>query len=207
MAPISGFFIGFPIVMQFALSASLATNSSCMELWMIIREPAEQTSPWFMNIPIIDHSTAPVSYTHLGGKQAIPVDVQVIAASNRNLRERVAEGDFRDDLFYRLNTFPISVPPLRKRQRDIVPLVYLFAENFNSKYGTKKEFSLSSLNILQKYRWPGNVRELENLIERLILTVREDVYKRQALHCRNRKQTELPPDGIMYRDRPSAMEV
>ncbi len=111
----------------------------------------------------------------VGGKQAIPVDVQVIAASNRNLRERVAEGDFRDDLFYRLNTFPISVPPLRKRQRDIVPLVYLFAENFNSKYGTKKEFSLSSLNILQKYRWPGNVRELENLIERLILTVREDI--------------------------------
>ena len=111
----------------------------------------------------------------VGGKQAIPVDVQVIAASNRNLRERVAEGDFRDDLFYRLNTFPISVPPLRKRQRDIVPLVYLFAESFNSKYGTKKEFSLSSLNILQKYRWPGNVRELENLIERLILTVREDI--------------------------------
>lgn len=111
----------------------------------------------------------------VGGKKAIPVDVQVIAASNSNLQEKVDAGEFRADLFYRLNTFPINVPSLRERRRDIVPLVYQFAEHFNDKYGTCREFSLSSLNVLQQYKWPGNVRELENLVERLILTAREDV--------------------------------
>lgn len=111
----------------------------------------------------------------VGGKEAIPVDVQIIAASNRNLEEKVKEGTFRADLFYRLNTFPIEIPPLRKRRRDIVPLVDVFADKFNNKYDTCKAFSLSSLNVLQQYSWPGNVRELENLVERLILTARDDV--------------------------------
>lgn len=111
----------------------------------------------------------------VGGKKAIPVDVQVIAASNSDLREKVSKGEFRADLFYRLNIFPIHVPPLRERRRDIVPLVYQFAKTFNNKYGTNKEFSLSSLNVLQQYKWPGNVRELENLVERLVLTAKEDV--------------------------------
>lgn len=131
----------------------------------------------------------------VGGKKAIPVDVQVIAASNRNLKERVDEGEFRGDLFYRLNTFPISVPPLRERQRDIVPLVYLFAKNFNAKYETKKEFSVSSLNILQKYRWPGNVRELEHLVERLVLTVREDVITDAHINHMLMGETETGEDS------------
>ena len=84
----------------------------------------------------------------VGGKKAIPVDVQVIAASNSNLEEKVNAGEFRADLFYRLNTFPINIPPLRERRKDIVPLVYKFAEKFNDKYGTNREFSLSSLTAL-----------------------------------------------------------
>lgn len=111
----------------------------------------------------------------VGGTKTISVDVQVIAASNKDLEEAVNNGEFRADLFYRLNTFPIAVPPLRKRRKDIVPLVYRFAETFNEKYKTDKEFSLSSLNVLQQYAWPGNVRELENMVERLILTARDDV--------------------------------
>lgn len=111
----------------------------------------------------------------VGGKKAIPVDVQVIAASNSNLEEKVNAGEFRADLFYRLNSFPINIPPLRERRKDIVPLVYKFAEKFNNKYGTDRDFSLSSLTALQQYCWPGNVRELENLVERLILTAHEDV--------------------------------
>lgn len=111
----------------------------------------------------------------VGGNKPIPVDVQIIAASNRNLEEKVRDGSFRADLFYRLNTFPITVPPLRERRRDIVPLVNLFAGTFNNKYNTCKEFSISSLNILQQYEWPGNVRELEHLVERLILTTPEDI--------------------------------
>lgn len=111
----------------------------------------------------------------IGGKEMIPIDVQVIAASNKSLADKVAAGEFRSDLFYRLNTFPILIPPLRARKRDIVPLIYMFVESFNSKYKTNKMFSLSSLNVLQRYEWPGNVRELENLVERIILTSKEDI--------------------------------
>lgn len=111
----------------------------------------------------------------IGGKEMIPIDVQVIAASNKSLADKVAAGEFRSDLFYRLNTFPILIPPLRARKRDIVPLIYMFVDSFNSKYKTNKMFSLSSLNVLQRYEWPGNVRELENLVERIILTSKEDI--------------------------------
>lgn len=111
----------------------------------------------------------------IGGKEMIPIDVQVIAASNKSLADKVAAGEFRSDLFYRLNTFPILIPPLRARKRDIVPLIYMFVESFNNKYRTNKMFSLSSLNVLQRYEWPGNVRELENLVERIILTSKEDI--------------------------------
>lgn len=111
----------------------------------------------------------------IGGKKSIKIDVQVIAATNKNLSEKVQTGEFRSDLFYRLNTFPIAIPALRDRQPDIVPLIYFFADRFNKKYGTRKRFSLSSLNALQVYEWPGNVRELENIVERLVLTVKDDV--------------------------------
>lgn len=111
----------------------------------------------------------------IGGNKSIKIDVQIIAATNKDLAEKVQSGEFKADLFYRLNTFPIMIPALRERQADIVPLIYAFADSFNKKYGTQKRFSLSSLNALQVYEWPGNVRELENIIERLVLTVREDV--------------------------------
>ena len=111
----------------------------------------------------------------IGGKQSRKIDVQVIAATNKNLAEKVQTGEFKADLFYRLNTFPIMIPPLRERQADIVPLIYSFADKFNKKYGTQKRFSLSSLNALQVYEWPGNVREVENIVERLVLTVHDDV--------------------------------
>lgn len=111
----------------------------------------------------------------IGGKKSIKIDVQVIAATNKNLAEKVQTGEFKADLFYRLNTFPIMIPALRERQADIVPLIYSFADKFNKKYGTQKRFALSSLNVLQVYEWPGNVRELENIVERLVLTVKEDV--------------------------------
>ena len=111
----------------------------------------------------------------IGGKKSIKIDVQVVAATNKNLAEKVQTGEFKADLFYRLNTFPIMIPALRDRQADIVPLIYSFADGFNKKYGTQKRFSLSSLNVLQLYEWPGNVRELENIVERLVLTVKDNV--------------------------------
>ena len=129
----------------------------------------------------------------VGGSESIPVDVQIIAATNKDLKEMVKNGEFRADLFYRLNTFPIDVPPLRERRKDIVPLVYSFADSFNSKYGTEKEFSLSSLDVLQRYDWPGNVRELQNLVERLILTVRDDVVNDE--HVRRMLLDDLQDEG------------
>lgn len=146
----------------------------------------------------------------VGGKKAIPVDVQVIAASNSNLEEKVNAGEFRADLFYRLNTFPINIPPLRERRKDIVPLVYKFAEKFNDKYGTKREFSLSSLTALQQYPWPGNVRELENLIERLVLTARDDIitgeHVNQMLFGRASALAQLDEEEITLKEAVESLE-
>ena len=146
----------------------------------------------------------------VGGKKAIPVDVQVIAASNSNLEEKVNAGEFRADLFYRLNTFPINIPPLRERRKDIVPLVYKFAEKFNDKYGTNREFSLSSLTALQQYPWPGNVRELENLVERLVLTARDDIitgdHVNQMLFCRSGALAQLDEEEITLKEAVESLE-
>jgi Nif-specific regulatory protein len=106
----------------------------------------------------------------MGGSHTIKVDVRVIAATNRNLEEEIAAGRFREDLYYRLNVFPIRVPPLRERKSDIV----LLADYFTEKYARKnnkpiKRISSPALDLLMSYHWPGNVRELENCIERAVI--------------------------------------
>ena len=100
----------------------------------------------------------------------ITVDVRIIAASNRNLDEEVAQGRFRQDLFYRLNVIPIRVPPLSERKDDVPLLVDHFLKKFCQMKGRDIEFSPEALNRLELYHWPGNVRELENLIERMVVT-------------------------------------
>ncbi len=103
----------------------------------------------------------------LGGNHSMKVDVRVIAATNRNLEQAVADNTFREDLFYRLNVFPITVPPLRERIEDIPSLVWTFIEEFSRTFGKKIDsISKESLAALQRYPWPGNVRELRNVIER-----------------------------------------
>ncbi|MCQ4636459.1 sigma 54-interacting transcriptional regulator [Anaerovorax odorimutans] len=119
--------------------------------------------------------------TRVGGDRAIPVDVQIIAATNRDLMKEIKEGRFREDLYYRLNVFPIQIPPLRERKSDIASLVYLYAARFNDKYGTDKMFSRQALEALQNYKWPGNVRELANVIERLILISKDKIIKEEEL--------------------------
>jgi transcriptional regulator with GAF, ATPase, and Fis domain len=94
------------------------------------------------------------------------VNVRVIAATNRNLTELIAQGQFREDLFYRLNVFPIRVPPLRERPEDIPPLVWTFVEEFSSRMGKKiTQVPRKTMEALQRHAWPGNVRELRNVIE------------------------------------------
>jgi formate hydrogenlyase transcriptional activator len=110
-------------------------------------------------------------FERLGNPRTIKVDVRIIAASNRNLKEEIRAGRFREDLFYRLNVFPITIPPLRQRIEDIPLLVNHFVAKFNKKIGKKIEtVSKNTLNALQEYHWPGNVRELESVIERAVIT-------------------------------------
>ena len=110
-------------------------------------------------------------FERLGSPRTIKVDVRIIAASNRNLEEEIKKGRFREDLFYRLNVFPITIPPLRQRKEDIPLLVNHFIAKFNKKMGKKIEaVSKDTLNALEGYHWPGNVRELESVIERAVIT-------------------------------------
>jgi transcriptional regulator with GAF, ATPase, and Fis domain len=106
----------------------------------------------------------------LGGTQAIKVDVRIIAATNCNLEQAVEDRVFREDLFYRLNVFPIVVPPLRDRIEDIPGLVWEFIEEFSAAFGKKIELVADeSMRELQRYSWPGNVRQLRNVIERAVI--------------------------------------
>jgi two-component system nitrogen regulation response regulator NtrX len=98
------------------------------------------------------------------------VDVRVIAATNKDLEEEIARGNFREDLFYRLNVIPFFVPPLRDRKEDIPLLVKEFLQEFGQQYGRPRvEMSEDALTALRQYHWPGNVRELRNLIERVLI--------------------------------------
>jgi PAS domain S-box-containing protein len=106
----------------------------------------------------------------LGSTQQLKVDVRIIAATNRNLEQGVTDGTFREDLFYRLNVFPIVVPPLRERIEDVPGLVWAFIDEFSSLFGKRIEsVSKDTLRELQSYSWPGNVRELRNVIERAVI--------------------------------------
>lgn len=110
--------------------------------------------------------------TRIGGVQSIPVDFRLVAATHRDLKEMVQEGRFRNDLFYRLNLFPLRIPPLRERAEDLFPLTEFFLNRLRSKYGISQPLVLSKKSVEQmlNYKWPGNVRELENTLERSVLT-------------------------------------
>ncbi len=109
-------------------------------------------------------------FTPVGGTQPLRVDVRVIASTNKDLEEEIAKGNFREDLFYRLNVVPFFVPPLRERKQDIPLLVREFLAEFGRQYGRPRmEIGEEALEALAGYRWPGNVRELKNVIERVLI--------------------------------------
>ena len=116
-------------------------------------------------------------FTRVGGGQPIHVDVRVIAASNRDLNAAVANGTFREDLLYRLNVFPIEMPPLRERKDDILILVEYFVQRYANRAGRNiRSIDQKTLDLLQSYDWPGNIRELQNVIERSIILSSTDVF-------------------------------
>lgn len=107
----------------------------------------------------------------VGGTKSIKVNVRIIAATNADLEQLVENNLFRKDLYYRLMVFPIYIPPLKERKEDIIPLINLFKDTFNNKYGFNKSFSNEALEFLREQDWPGNIRELRNVVERgLILS-------------------------------------
>lgn len=109
-------------------------------------------------------------FQRVGGNESLHSDVRVVAATNRNLEQAITAGGFREDLFYRLNVFPIEVPPLRQRKEDIPVLVEYFVDRYASKAGKKiTGIDKRSLELLQSYSWPGNIRELQNVVERSVI--------------------------------------
>lgn len=114
------------------------------------------------------------TFMPIGGTKTYTADIRIIAATNANLLDLVRMGKFRHDLYYRLNILPINVPPMRERKEDIFPLLHHHLQKFNAKHHQKRRFSIEALDILHHYEWPGNVRELENLVERIVITAKED---------------------------------
>ena len=110
------------------------------------------------------------SFVPVGATQPISVDTRVIAATNKNLEDEIAKGNFREDLFYRLNVIPFFVPPLRERKEDIPSLAREFLRSFGREYGRPRiEIGDDALDLLKQYHWPGNVRELKNILERVLI--------------------------------------
>jgi formate hydrogenlyase transcriptional activator len=117
----------------------------------------------------------------IGGNQSIHVDVRVLAATNRDLNAAMDEGGFRKDLFYRLNVFPIQVPPLRDRTDDIPLLVEYLVDRYAKKAGKRiRKISQQTLQLLRSYGWPGNVRELQNVIERAVIVCDGETFRVDA---------------------------
>jgi len=117
-------------------------------------------------------------FERVGGNRTIKTDVRVIAATNKNLRDEVNAGRFRLDLFYRLNVFPIQVPPLRERVTDIPVLVEYFAARLARRTGKKiSQIEKQSLSAMQRYAWPGNIRELQNVIERCVILAEGEILR------------------------------
>jgi transcriptional regulator with GAF, ATPase, and Fis domain len=130
-------------------------------------------------------------FERVGGGQPIHVDVRVIAATNRDLNAAVANGIFRQDLLYRLNVFPIEMPPLRERRDDILILVEYFVQRYANRAGKNiRSIDQKTLDLLQSYDWPGNIRELQNVIERSIILNSTDIFSVDELWLSKRSSPE-----------------
>jgi transcriptional regulator with GAF, ATPase, and Fis domain len=133
-------------------------------------------------------------FERVGGTQPVKIDVRVIAATNRDLEAAVANGTFRPDLYYRLNVFPIQVPPLRERQDDLVMLLEYFVQRFAQKMGKHfKKIDKRTVELFRSYPWPGNIRELQNVVERSVIVSSDGVFCVDAAWLsRDSRRVSLP---------------
>jgi DNA-binding NtrC family response regulator len=146
----------------------------------------------------------------LGGVRNIDIDVRVVAATNRIMKEAIEDKEFREDLYYRLNVFPIYIPPLRERREDIPQLLDYFIGRFARSFNKRiREVSREALDLLMRYHWPGNVREVKNVVERICImhnveTIRPDHLPSEIWGDTPRKDSpfsfDIPPEGIMLED-------
>jgi DNA-binding NtrC family response regulator len=141
------------------------------------------------------------TFKRVGGLTDIRVDVRVVAATNRSLEEDVMAGKFREDLFYRLQVMPISLPPLRERKGDVPLLASYFVDRYNREFKKRiRGVSPAALSLLEQYYWPGNVRELRNVIERAMLLTANEWIEPDDLTMLTRRQSaaqfQLPPEGV-----------
>jgi transcriptional regulator with PAS, ATPase and Fis domain len=146
-------------------------------------------------------------FERVGGNQLLPTDVRIIAATNRDLTAAIAAGTFRADLFYRLNVFPIEVPPLRKRKEDIAMLVEYFVKRYAEKTGKQiRKIDKNTLELCQGYSWPGNIRELQNIVERSVILCSGDTFwiEKAWLASKQRLRQELSgplPDTLQNQEK------
>jgi DNA-binding NtrC family response regulator len=130
----------------------------------------------------------------VGGTQSLHVDVRVVAATNRNLKQRVAERQFREDLFFRLSVFPIEIPPLRERGDDVLILARHFVEKFCRDLNKSRlPLATGAVDELRAYQWPGNVRELQNCIERAVILTEGDAIHARHLNLSFRQPVSAAP--------------
>jgi DNA-binding NtrC family response regulator len=140
-------------------------------------------------------------FERVGGTQSLHVDVRVVAATNRNLKQRVAERQFREDLFFRLSVFPIQIPPLRERSRDVVILARHFVDRFCRDLNKKPlVLSTAALDELNSYSWPGNVRELQNCIERAVILCDGDTIQPRHLNLSFRQPSTVAAATTPWED-------
>ncbi len=143
-------------------------------------------------------------FERVGGTELIKTDVRIISATNRDLKQAVEEKLFREDLYYRLNSFPIYIPPLRQRRGDILVLAQHFLDTFNKKLGKSiKGFNKKSLKFMYEYNWPGNIREMENTIERCMIISEGDMIDVEDLpvHLRsNESSSNTDMSGALFAD-------
>jgi transcriptional regulator with GAF, ATPase, and Fis domain len=132
-------------------------------------------------------------FERVGGTQPVHVDVRVIAATNRDLKAAIANGSFRRDLYYRLNVFPVQVPPLRERKDDLLMLVEYFVQRYASRAGKHlRSIDKRTLDLLQAYDWPGNIRELQNVIERSVILSSGSVFSVDELWLSTQTSPQAP---------------
>lgn len=130
----------------------------------------------------------------IGGNKPIKLDIRVIASTNKNLHDEIKKGNFREDLFYRLNVVPINIKPLRERKEMIPDLIKEFVNKFNKRYGKNVIIQNEAIDLLINYKWPGNIRELENLIERMVVINTDGIIKYSSLELILDIENTLPKD-------------